>query len=131
VVRWGDGGPSSWAAGDGQTVLSVEAPPVRGLYPGAVKPLAIVVSNVGRSDIRITAVSGTVTRTSRPGCAPTAQNLVVRPWQSPSSNALVIRAHNQRAMGSLPLLMPNTVANDCQNAAFTITLSATGSQAGR
>ncbi|MFI5916383.1 hypothetical protein [Dactylosporangium sp. NPDC051541] len=131
VVTWGDGWDSSWAAGNGQTALSIEAPPVRGLYPGAVKSLAIVVSNVGRTDVRISDVSGRVTRTSRAGCAPTPQNLVVRRWESPGQSGLVIKAHEHRATGSLPLFMPNTVSNACQNTTFTITLLATGSQVGR
>ncbi|GAA3449412.1 hypothetical protein [Dactylosporangium matsuzakiense] len=129
VVTWGDGRHSAWAASGGQTVLSVEAPPVRGLYPGAVKPLAIVISNVGRFDVRITEVSGRVTGTSRAGCKPTVQNLAVRRWESPSK--LVVKAHEHKAMGTLPLYMPNTVANECQGTAFTITLLASGSQVGR
>jgi hypothetical protein len=109
--------------------FSIDAPAVRGMYPGAVKPLTLKMSNAGRYDIRITNLTGTVVRTSKPGCAPTSTNLVIRRWLSPRS--ATVKAHGRSAMGSLPLYMPNTVANSCQNATFTIKLSGTGTQVRR
>ncbi|MEV4507717.1 hypothetical protein AB0K00_01990 [Dactylosporangium sp. NPDC049525] len=129
VIGWNGASHAFQPAAYGDLSFSVEAPPVRGLYPGSVKPLVLQVSNVGRFDLRVTGLSGAVVRTSKPGCAPTSANLVIRRWQSPRS--ATVRAHSRGAMGSLPIYMPNTVANGCQNATFTIKLTATGTQVRR
>ena len=131
TMEWGNGEHTYHNNDNGQAVLTVEAPPVSGMYPGAVKPLTLTVTNTGRRDIRITDMSGQLARTSRAGCAPIAQNLVVRRWQSPASNRLLVPARSRRTVGSLPLYMPGTVANACQRTTFTIRLTAVGTQVGR
>jgi len=115
-------------SGPDQVDFAIEAPPVHGLYPGAVKPMNLRVVNTGRYDLKIIDLSGTVVRTSKPGCAPTPLNLTVRQHRTV---AFTVPAHERRDAGSLSLYMPNTVVNACQGATFTVQLRGTGTEVHR
>src|SRR5262245_15925019 len=59
--------------------FAIEAPAVKGLYPGAEKPMKLTISNPFPYDIKITSLSGTLRSTSRSACVPSTSNLQVRP----------------------------------------------------
>jgi hypothetical protein len=111
-----------------QIGFTIDAPPVRGLYPGAVKPMKLRVVNAGRYDLRITGLTGSVVRTSKPGCAPIAANLTV---QDRHEEPFTVPAYGRHDASSLALYMPNTVVDPCQGATFTIQLRGTGTEVHR
>lgn len=111
--------------------FTVQAPPVAGLHPGAVRNLKISVYNPHRHAIRIGGIGAQVTATSTAACAATASNLTVRPRQGRPVLPLLVPARTTRAAGEIPLFMPNTVVNACQRATFTISFSGSAERVGR
>ena len=107
---------------DGELDFAVEAPEVQGLYPGAEKPMRLAVANPFAFDLKITSLSGRVSSTSSPSCAPVASNLQVRAYTGPPSLPMVVPGRDRRPAGSVVLYMPNTVANACQGVRFVIQL---------
>jgi len=101
---------------------------VSGLYPGGTKTLALSVTNPYTFDIKVSDLSASLIAASRPGCAATSANLVVRPYQGPPALPLVVPKGAVQAAGVIPLFMPNTVANACQNGTFTLRLTASATK---
>jgi hypothetical protein len=108
--------------------FTVQATPVEGLYPGAVRKLNLTLTNPYDFDLEMTAIRAGLVATSNPGCAPTATNLEVRSYTG--GLPTTIGSGDSTAAGSIPLHMPNTVANDCQKAVFTIAVTADATKAG-
>ena len=106
----------------GQYTFMVRATGVDDLYPGAVRRLRLTLTNPYPYDLRVTAVHAELVSTSRPGCAPTPVNLQVQPY----TGAIPVRvaAKDSEEAGVVPVHMPNSVANDCQRATFSIVLHA-------
>ena len=93
--------------------------PVSGLYPGASKPLSIKVKNTSGRAIKVPTLKAQLSaKTSRPGCVGTRANLLLS-W---TGKAVTIPNKKTRTM-ALNVKMPVTVANACQGATFTITVS--------
>jgi hypothetical protein len=109
--------------------FGIDAPPVQGLYPGAVKSFKLVVSNPYAYDLRITGIWASLRSTSRRGCAPLSTNLAIRPYSGPPSLPLVVPAHRRRAAGSIAVYMPNTVSDACQRTTFSIQFQGSGTKA--
>jgi hypothetical protein len=111
--------------------FDLNATTVSGLYPGAVRALALSVRNPYQFDIQVTDLSAALTATSNPACAATAANLVARPYLGPPTLPLTVPGGQVRAAGVIPLAMPNTVANACQNTTFTLRLAGTATKANK
>jgi hypothetical protein len=112
-----------WDAGVGSRPdarFTVTAPPVRGLYPGAVLPLRLTVHNPQSYPIRITGVGARLTATSKRACSPVPANLAVGARTGRPELPIVVPPRGSRGAGEIALFMPNTVANACQFATFTI-----------
>jgi hypothetical protein len=93
--------------------------PVTGLYPGASKPLSIKVKNMSGRTIKVPSLKGKLSaKTSRAGCTGARTNLILS-W---SGKAATIPNRKTRTM-ALTVTMPATVADACQGATFTITVS--------
>ena len=93
--------------------------PVRGLYPGVTRPMTVKIKNPYAFSIKVPKVRATVAATTTvPGCAGVASNLTVKA----PKGALVIPKRKTKSL-VLQIVMPSTVANVCQGAAFKITLS--------
>jgi hypothetical protein len=108
-----------------QYSFSVRATPVDGLYPGAVKQLRLTFDNPFAFDLDIGDMRADLVATSDPGCLPIPTNLEVQPYTGTFPMRVKAKA------GTVPLHMPNSVANECQKATFTIKLSADATRAGR
>jgi hypothetical protein len=114
-----------WGAATAQITggasVQVTSTPVTGLYPGAQRRLLLFLSN---GDRRRSALVGRVVvsavATTKPGCAPSVQNLRVDPYVGPP---FTIPPHSIRRL-SLALTMPNTVSNACQQAIFKLRYTA-------
>jgi hypothetical protein len=111
-------GPLELLAAAGKSV-TVKGLPVSGLYPGAVKPLIVTVKNLNGFTIKVPTVKTKVAAvTTVRGCAGTTMNLVV----THVNKTLTIK---KKKSAKLPLTvtMPRTVANVCQGARFSITVT--------
>jgi hypothetical protein len=115
--------------GSGTYSFTVQATPVEGLYPGADRKLKLTLTNPYKFDLQMTVIRATLIATSNPGCAPVATNLEVKPYTG--NLPVKVDAGDSKAAGSVPLHMPNSVANACQKAVFTINLSADATRTGR
>jgi hypothetical protein len=85
---------------------------VGGLYPGARKPLVLVVRNHGRRPVRVRSITTTV-KAARPGCG--ARNVRVSRYRG----RLRIRAGGSRRI-ALEARMPRTSPTACQGAVFPL-----------
>ena len=102
--------------------FTVQATPVEGLYPGAVRQLRLTLTNPYTFDLLVTGMHADLVGTSRPGCDPVSTNLEVRPYTG--ELPVGVEAEDSAEAGTVPLHMPNSVVDDCQRATFTIRLSA-------
>jgi hypothetical protein len=99
--------------------------PVRGLYPGVTRPMTVKIKNPYAFSIKVPKVKAKVaSTTSVPGCGGVAANLRVKA----PKGALVIPKRRTKSL-VLQIVMPSTVANACQGAAFRITVSARAKKA--
>lgn len=89
---------------------------ITGLYPGAHPNLPILITNQNNQDIKVTQVQITVTSTNKAGCAPATSNLLPTNYTGPG---VVVHANSSSTI-YLPITMPNTVANACQDATFQL-----------
>ncbi|GIE79013.1 hypothetical protein Aph02nite_49630 [Actinoplanes philippinensis] len=111
--------------------LGVSGSAVTGLYPGNKGQLTVVVKNPYRFPVSITAVSGHLVATSRPGCKATYANLTIGRYAGAPALPARIAAGKQARLGYLPVWMPaKSVADACQGATFTLRLNATARKAG-
>jgi hypothetical protein len=115
--------------GSGTFAFTVSATPVEGLYPGAVRTLKLTFTNPYKFDLQMTAIRADLESTSNPGCAPIAENLEIQTYTG--TLPAQIPADDSSEAGTIPLHMPNSVANDCQKAVFSIKVTADAAQADR
>jgi hypothetical protein len=103
-----------------QHAVTVTAPPVTGLYPGAGRAFTLQIRNTYPYPVRVTAVKAKVAAaTNRPGCAGTQTNLTV----THKGGAFAIKPKKAAAV-IMTVVMPKTVADACQGATFKITFTA-------
>ena len=100
----------------------MRAEPVGGLYPGANRRLTLTLNNPYDVDLIVTDVRASLVETSHAGCLPIAENLEIGPYTG--ELPLRIAAKDSQKAGVVPLQMPNSVVNACQEATFTIVLDA-------
>ena len=111
-------GPLELLAAAGKTV-TVKGLPVSGLYPGASKPLTVTVKNLNGFTIKVPSVKTKVAaKTTVAGCTGTTTNLVV----THAKKTLTIKKKKSAKL-TLFVTMPRTVANVCQGAKFSITVT--------
>ncbi|MEV4636402.1 hypothetical protein AB0J80_03525 [Actinoplanes sp. NPDC049548] len=111
------------AGGDDQhPAFTVRGTAVEDLYPGAHRRLVLTFTNPSGVDLLVTGMHARLTATSKPGCAPVASNLEVEPY----TGALPARvdARDSLQAGAVPLHMPNSVVDACQEATFTVAVTA-------
>jgi hypothetical protein len=117
------------APGSGPYAFTVSATPIEGLYPGADRKLKLTFTNPYTFDLQLTAIRATLESTSNPACAPIAENLEIQSYTG--TLPAEIAADDSAEAGTIPLHMPNTVANDCQRAVFAIKVTADATRAAR
>ena len=111
-------GPVELLAAAGKTV-TVKGLPVSGLYPGASKPLTVTVKNLNGFTIKVPSVKTKVAaKTTVAGCTGRTTNLVV----THVKKTLTIKKKKSVKL-MLVVTMPRTVANVCQGAKFSITVT--------
>jgi hypothetical protein len=113
-----------------QVQFTVEGTSVRGLYPGAVKEIKLKISNPYSFALRIHALSGKVTATSRRGCAVSAANLRIMDYTGRLPVTVPARSRTVLT-GAMPVTMPREATAKCADTRFTIMLSGTGAKAPR
>lgn len=89
---------------------------ISGLYPGAHLQLPVLVTNQNNQDIKVTQIQITVTATDKVGCSTANTNLQPTNYTGPG---FVVHANSSSTI-NLPITMPNTVVNACQDAKFTL-----------
>ena len=103
-----------------QHAVSVTAPPVTGLYPGAGRGFTLQIKNTYPYPVRITAVKAKVAAaTNRPGCSGGKTNLTV----THRGGAFTINPR-KTAFVIMTVVMPKTAVDACQGATFKITYTA-------
>jgi hypothetical protein len=111
-------GPLELLAAAGKTV-TVKGLPVTRLYPGASKSLTVTVKNLNAFTIKVPTVTTKVAaKTTIAGCTGTRLNLVVTHVRQ----TLKI-AKKKSGKLTLKVSMPRTVANVCQGARFSISVT--------
>jgi hypothetical protein len=120
---------ASQGTASGTLAFTVQATPVEGLYPGAVRKLKLTMTNPYDFDLNVVGLQADLVTTSNPGCEPIATNLEVQAYTG--TFPVRVAADDSEDVGSVPLHMPNTVANECQKAVFTIKLSADATRVDR
>ncbi len=98
--------------------VTVTGVPVTGLYPGASRSLTVTVKNPNTIRIKIATIKTKVTKTSVAGCSTVAQNLTVT---HPKAGLKI--APKKSAKLVLTVMMPTSVADACQGAKFSISIS--------
>jgi hypothetical protein len=89
---------------------------ITGLYPGAHPNLPVLVTNQNNQDIKVTQIQITVTATNKSGCTTSSTNLQPTNYTGPG---FVVHANSSTTI-NLPITMPSTVSNACQDAIFTL-----------
>ena len=117
--------PGGWeparASSEGFGRVRITGDRVTGLYPGAKRTLTLTLHNSDSSDnVVVRRVRIRDIRTTKHGCAPSRRNLRIAQARAAE---LRIRAGGTRRLGVL-LVMPNTVADACQQAVFRLRFKA-------
>ncbi|MBM2622493.1 hypothetical protein JIG36_44030 [Actinoplanes sp. LDG1-06] len=121
---------SGWHGGSsGSYDFDIKATSVRGLYPGARKPIELTFVNPYPFALRVTSIEGRLVDASRRGCRPTSSNLIV--GQFDGKLPLTLQAGSRTKVGRIPLRMPNTVADACQRTTFTIRIAGRATKVSR
>jgi hypothetical protein len=121
--------PAAVLVADNGNSFSITAPDVSGLYPGTARNLLLTVTNPFGFAISVTDLWGQLDRVSPRTCVPAPSNLMVQAHAG-GALPLTVPPRSGRAAGWIPLYMPNTVAEACQRATFTISLHGTAKKAG-
>ena len=95
---------------------------VTDLYPGALKPLTLTVSNSENQDLKVTSINVTVGNSNQAGCL--ASNVVATSF----SGAFVIAKHTS-VTRQLPVRMIASPAASCQGATFPLQYDGTAVKA--
>jgi hypothetical protein len=99
--------------------VTVNGVPITGLYPGASQTLTVTVKNGNHFKIKLATVKTAVAaKTSLTGCTGSTTNLVVTP---PKSTLKIAPMKTGKLL--FTVTMPRSVANACQGARFTISIT--------
>jgi hypothetical protein len=109
--------------------FTVTATPVEDLYPGAQRRLLLTMKNPYTFDLQVTGVRAALVSTTNAGCEPVATNLEIMSYTG--GLPATIPSGDSAETGAIPLHMPNTVANECQDAVFAIEVTADATRAER
>jgi hypothetical protein len=109
--------------------FAVSGSPLKGLYPGLTKNMAMTLYNPYRYDLTVKSLTGFVVRSSKRACHATAANLVVRPFSGPLP--VTVRSRHRKNVGVIPIHMPRSASTSCQGTSFTIRLAGTAKKASR
>ncbi|MEU4238000.1 hypothetical protein [Actinoplanes sp. NPDC026619] len=116
-------------SGNGYQDLGISGTPVQDLHPGAVRQIQVTFTNPNTFPISVYSVRGELTATSKRGCRATRVNLEVRDYRG--KLPVTVPARSRRSGGTIDTFMPNSVAQACENTAFTIKLTGKATKAGR
>jgi hypothetical protein len=106
--------------------FGIKGVPVTGLYPGAVRPMTLKLTNTYPYSIAVAAPIATVAATTnKAGCTGIAANLGITPA---GIRRLVIASHKSKTV-VIQVAMPPTVADACQGATFKISFRAKATRA--
>jgi hypothetical protein len=105
---------------DDESVFAINTPPIADLYPGAVHSVPVTVVNPYPDDLQVTLVTGSLSWTSDPRCPASPANLTVGDFQG--ALPLLVPAHGSSPAGTIPVSMPDTAANSCQQVTFVVYL---------
>ena len=101
--------------------FGIKGVPVTGLYPGAMRPLRLKMTNKYPYSIAVAApIARVAATTNKAGCTGGVAHLGIGPT---GIRRLVIPAHKSKTV-VLQVAMPATVANACQGATFKISFRA-------
>ncbi|MCM4077026.1 hypothetical protein [Paractinoplanes hotanensis] len=120
---------TTWHGGQSDYRFDIRASSVRGLYPGAKKPIDLTLVNSYPFPLKVSAIEGKLAGTSRRGCRPTSSNLTVGRFGS--KLPLTLRPGTRTKVGSINVRMPNSVVDACQRTTFTIQITGRAAKAGR
>jgi hypothetical protein len=110
------------ARSNGSAPVRVTSNRLRGLYPGAKKTLTLTLRNADRKQsVVVRRVRVRDAATTRRGCAASRRNLTIG---NPRFRPFRLRPGRSRRVVAR-LTMPNTVANACQGAVFSLRYSVT------
>jgi hypothetical protein len=112
---------SQAAHGQGAPLVRITSNRVRGLYPGARRGLILTLHNSdSRQSVVVDRIRVHDVATTKHGCAASRRNLSIRQYEGPAIRIRSGGAHKVRVL----LAMPNTVADACQRAVFTLRYTA-------
>jgi hypothetical protein len=100
---------------------SFDAPPIRGLYPGATKRLPLTVINPYPQQLTLRDLDGRLVSTSRRGCPANASTLRVGHYDG-RLPVVIPAGRRMRLPGSIAVTMPRTATPRCAGTRFTIRL---------
>jgi hypothetical protein len=109
---------SARSAGSGR--LKITSNRVTGLYPGATKQLVLTLRNRTHRRLAVRRIRIRNVSTTKAGCTASSSNLAI---QQPARPTLRLRPGSQRRI-TVPISMPNSVADACQGAVFKLRYSA-------
>lgn len=116
--------------GGGRIQFTLSGRAIKGLYPGATTQMKLTVTNPYGFRLQLQHLSSRVTKSSRPGCAPTSINLTTGDYRG--RLPITIGAHDRATLpGSIPVSMPSGASVKCAGSRFTITLSGLASRVDR
>ena len=99
--------------------VTVKGVPITGLYPGASKTLTVTVKNGNHFKIKLATITTAVAaKTSLAGCTGSTGNLTVA-----HPNGTLKMAPMKTGKLPFTVTMPRSVANACQGARFTISIT--------
>jgi hypothetical protein len=114
---------------DGPHTFGVRVRPVTGLYPGAVKGMAVTLRNPYDFDLRVTALTARVTGSSKRSCRPGRTTVSARPFAG--RLPVVVPAHSTQRAGSVPVAMAIDAPQRCAGTTFTVQLTGRATKAVR
>jgi hypothetical protein len=102
--------------------FSFDAPPIRGLYPGATKRIPLTVLNPSREQLTLRNLEGRLVSTSRRGCPANASTLRVGHYEG-RLPVVIPAGRRMRLPGSIAVTMSRTATPRCAGTRFTIRLT--------
>jgi hypothetical protein len=109
--------------------FAITGSPAKSLYPGVTRRIDLRFANPYLTPIRVIAVNGKLISTSKRGCVPGSGNLEVRSYRG--RLPITVYPRSRTSAGYIELHMPNSVANACQGASFTIRFTGEATKAAR
>jgi hypothetical protein len=110
--------------------FAVEGQAVKGLFPGAVRQVKVVLTNPLSVELRLNSLGGKLISTSRVGCPATSASLRVQAYTGALPVTVPPRSR-RKLTGSIPVIMPRDATPKCSDTRFRISLFGTGSRVTR